>query len=153
MMEAELNEVLGLVRRTAAGLGADIVLAGILPTIQMSDLTEANLTPDPRYHEINRVVSMLHGDNRVILIKGLDELQLTLQNTYIEFCNTSFQVHIQVGARDFVSYYNWAQAIAAPVLASAVNSPILLGHRLWHETRLALIPARDRYAFAGTEGA
>jgi len=34
--------------------------------------------------------------------------------------------------------YNWAQAIAAPVLASAVNSPILLGHRLWHETRLAL---------------
>ena len=34
--------------------------------------------------------------------------------------------------------YNWAQAITAPVLASAVNSPLLLGHRLWHETRLAL---------------
>ena len=38
----------------------------------------------------------------------------------------------------FVNYYNWAQAIAAPVLASAVNSPFLLNHRLWHETRLAL---------------
>jgi CBS domain-containing protein len=38
----------------------------------------------------------------------------------------------------FVEYYNWAQALSAPVLASAVNSPVILGHRLWHETRLAL---------------
>jgi CBS domain-containing protein/gamma-glutamyl:cysteine ligase YbdK (ATP-grasp superfamily) len=137
-MESEINEMLELVRGTTAAFNASVVLAGILPTIQMSDLTEANLTDDPRYYEINRVVTMLHGENRQIMIKGLDELQLTLQNTFIEFCNTSFQVHMQVGTREFVKYYNWAQAIAAPVLASAVNSPILLGHRLWHETRLAL---------------
>ena len=31
-----------------------------------------------------------------------------------------------------------AQAITAPVLAAAVNSPLLFGHRLWQETRLAL---------------
>ena len=81
---------------------------------------------------------MLHGENRMIQIKGLDELQLTIQNTFIEFCNTSFQIHLQVGAGEFVKMYNWAQVIAAPALALAVNSPILLGHRLWHETRLAL---------------
>lgn len=137
-MEDELNEVLGIVRATAARSGGGVVLAGILPTIQKSDLTSANLTPHPRYYEIDRIVTELHGENRVIHIKGLDELQLTLQDTFIEFCNTSFQVHLQVGARDFVRYYNWAQAIAGPVLASAVNSPILLGHRLWHETRLAV---------------
>ncbi len=137
-MEDELNEVLGLVRKAAAGFGGGVVLAGILPTIQKSDLTSANLTPHPRYYEIDRIVTELHGENRVIHIKGLDELQLTLQDTFIEFCNTSFQVHLQVGAKDFVRYYNWAQAIAGPVLASAVNSPILLGHRLWHETRLAV---------------
>jgi CBS domain-containing protein len=114
------------------------VLAGILPTIQASDLTSDNLTPLPRYHEIDRVVTKLHGENRTIQIKGLDELQLTLQNTFIEFCNTSFQVHLQTGVKDFVRYYNWSQAIAAPVLASAVNSPLLLNHKLWHETRLAL---------------
>lgn len=137
-MEDELNEVLGIVRKTAARSGGGVVLAGILPTIQKSDLTSANLTPHPRYYEIDRIVTELHGENRVIHIKGLDELQLTLQDTFIEFCNTSFQVHLQVGAKDFVRYYNWAQAIAGPVLASAVNSPILLGHRLWHETRLAV---------------
>jgi CBS domain-containing protein/gamma-glutamyl:cysteine ligase YbdK (ATP-grasp superfamily) len=137
-METELNEVLDISRQAAAEFGAGVVLAGILPTIQRSDLTKENLTPNPRYHEIDRVVTMLHGENRFIMIKGIDELQLTIQNTFIEFCNTSFQVHLQVGAGDFVRSYNWAQAIAAPVLASAVNAPILLGHRLWHETRVAL---------------
>ncbi len=138
LMEEELEEVLMIVRKAAGALGGGVVLAGILPTIQLSDLTRENMTPMPRYHELNRVVTMLHGQNRVIQIKGLDELQLTLQDTFIEFCNTSFQVHLQVGARDFVRYYNWAQAISAPVLASAVNSPLLVAHRLWHETRVAL---------------
>lgn len=137
-MEAELNIILNIVRQAAREFDSSIVLAGILPTINRSDLTEANLTPNPRYHEINRVVTQLHGENRNILIKGVDELQLTLQDTFIEFCNTSFQIHLQVGASEFARYYNWAQAISGPVLASAVNSPILLNHRLWHETRLAL---------------
>jgi CBS domain-containing protein len=47
-------------------------------------------------------------------------------------------VHFQPGTDDFVRYYNWAQAISGVVLAPAVNSPLLFGHRLWHETRLAL---------------
>jgi CBS domain-containing protein len=137
-MQDELDEVLAVVRRSAAVFDGGMVLAGILPTIQLSDLTIENLTPLPRYHEIDRVVTMLHGQNRVIQIKGLDELQLTLQDTFIEFCNTSFQIHLQVGASEFVRHYNWAQAISAPVLASAVNSPVLVTHRLWHETRVAL---------------
>ncbi|HEX6123957.1 MAG TPA: CBS domain-containing protein [Pyrinomonadaceae bacterium] len=137
-LETELYEVMGVVRKAAATFGADIALAGILPTIQRSDLTEKNLTPNPRYFEINRVVSELHGDNRFIHIKGTDELQLILQDTFVEFCNTSFQLHLQVGAKNFANVYNWAQALAAPVLASAVNSPVLLNTRLWHESRIAL---------------
>lgn len=137
-LERELNEVVSIVKRSAKSVGADAVLCGILPTIQRSDLVESNLTPNPRYLELNRVLTDLHGSDRVIHIKGLDELLLHLKDTFIEFCNTSFQIHLQVGTRDFVRYYNWAQAVTAPVLALAVNSPWLLGHRLWQETRLAL---------------
>lgn len=75
-MESELNEVLDVVRGTAAGFGAGVVLAGILPTIQLSDLTHENLTPDPRYAEIDRVVTKLHGENRFIQIKGLTNCSL-----------------------------------------------------------------------------
>jgi len=137
-LEKETYEIIDIVKAAARPLDADLVLAGILPTIQSSDLTEDNLTPDPRYAEINRVVSWLHGANRFIHVKGVDELQLLNHDTFVEFCNTSFQVHLQTGPDEFANTYNWSQAFAAPVLASAVNSPLLLNRRLWHETRIAL---------------
>jgi CBS domain-containing protein len=137
-LERELHELIDEVRKAADLLGAGVVLAGILPTIQRSDLTAENLTPDPRYFEINRVVSELHGDDRLIHIRGVDELQILLHDTFVEFCNTSFQVHLQTDPDDFAHVYNWSQAMAAPVLACAVNAPLLLNNRLWHETRIAL---------------
>ena len=137
-LEKEINEILGIVKKTASQFGGSPLLCGILPTIQQSDLVEANLTPSPRYQELNRVLTALHGDERIVHIKGLDEMSLHLRDTFIEFCNTSFQIHLQPPIKDFVTTYNWAQAITAPVLAASVNSPLLLGNRLWHETRLAL---------------
>jgi CBS domain-containing protein len=56
----------------------------------------------------------------------------------IESANTSLQLHLQVGPEEFAALYNLAQLITAPLLAAATNSPLLLGRRLWHETRVAL---------------
>ncbi len=137
-LEKEIDEVVDVVKETARKNNSDVALVGILPTIQQSDLVIENLTPLPRYKELNRILTEMQGDDRVIHIKGLDEIDLHLHDTFAEFCNTSFQVHLQVPISEFVNYYNWSQAVAAPVLASAVNSPLLLGHRLWYETRLAL---------------
>ena len=137
-MEAELNELLSLTRISAEAADADVLLSGILPTLLKSDLTLDNLTPNPRYYELDRGVIRLRGGPFAIHIKGLDELQLTHDNIMMESCNTSFQVHFQTSPAEFVSHYNAAQAITAPVLAAAVNSPVLFGHRLWQETRVAL---------------
>src|SRR5215211_5806343 len=137
-MEQELSEVVELARNSAATQNADVLLSGILPTLQKSDLTLDNLTPVARYHELDRGVIRLRGGPLSIHIKGLDELQLTHDNIMMESCNTSFQVHFQSSAAEFVNHYNIAQAITAPVLAAAVNSPLLFGQRLWQETRVAL---------------
>ena len=137
-MEQELNELLTLVRESAGKFGGDVLLSGILPTLQKSDLTLANLAPIPRYSELNRGVIALRGGPFSIHIKGLDEIQITHDNIMMESCNTSFQVHFQTSPAEFASHYNLAQAITAPVLAAAVNSPLLFGHRLWQETRVAL---------------
>jgi len=137
-MEEELTELIAIARNGAATQNADILLAGILPTLQKSDLTLDNLTPVSRYHELDRGVIRLRGGPLSIHIKGLDELYLTHDNIMMESCNTSFQIHFQSNAKEFANHYNIAQAIAAPVLAVAVNSPLLFGHRLWQETRLAL---------------
>ncbi|MGH9881277.1 MAG: glutamate-cysteine ligase family protein, partial [Pyrinomonadaceae bacterium] len=137
-MEAELKEVLAKARASANLFGADVLLAGILPTLRKSDLTFENITPAPRYYQLNKSVTRLRGGPFSIHIRGLDEIQLTHDNIMMESCNTSFQVHLQVGPKEFASLYNLAQLIAAPVLAAAVNSPVLFGYRLWQETRLAL---------------
>ena len=154
-MEHELRELLSLVRASAGELGADVLLSGILPTLKKSDLTLENLTPLPRYYELDRGVIGLRGGPLSIHIKGLDELQITHDNVMMESCNTSFQVHFQTSAAEFASRYNMAQAITAPVLAAAVNSPLLFGHRLWQETRVALfqhsIDSRSRTQLARSQ--
>ncbi|HEX5602778.1 MAG TPA: CBS domain-containing protein [Pyrinomonadaceae bacterium] len=137
-MEQELAEVIEIARNSAATQNVDVLLSGILPTLQKSDLTLDNLTPVARYHELDQGVIRMRGGPLSIHIKGLDELQLTHDNIMMESCNTSFQVHFQSNAREFANHYNVAQAITAPVLAVAVNSPLLFGQRLWQETRVAL---------------
>lgn len=137
-MEQELVELIFLARNSAAAQDADILLSGILPTLQKSDLTLDNLTPVARYHELDRGVIRLRGGPLSIHIKGLDELHLEHDNIMMESCNTSFQIHYQSSPAEFTNHYNVAQAITAPVLAVSVNSPLLFGQRLWQETRVAL---------------
>ncbi|HEY5445904.1 MAG TPA: hypothetical protein VIJ87_15840, partial [Pyrinomonadaceae bacterium] len=101
LMEEELKELLALVSRSAATFDADVLLSGILPTLQKSDLTLDNLTPLPRYDALNRGVIGLRGGPLSIHIKGLDELQITHDNVMMESCNTSFQVHFQTSPAEF----------------------------------------------------
>jgi CBS domain-containing protein/gamma-glutamyl:cysteine ligase YbdK (ATP-grasp superfamily) len=137
-MERELSELITLAQKGARAVKANILLSGILPTLLKSDLTLANLTPNPRYFELDRGVINLRGGPLSIHIKGLDELHVTHENIMMESCNTSFQIHFQSSPHEFVNHYNIAQAITGPVLAVAVNSPLLFGLRLWQETRVAL---------------
>src|SRR3954469_15062403 len=137
-MEAELDQLMDCMREAAAHFGKQVLLSGILPTLRKSDLILENLTPAPRYQQLNNSVIGLRGGPFSIHIKGLDEINFTHDNIMMESCNTSFQIHFQVGPKEFAPLYNLAQAITAPVLAAAVNSPLLFGHRLWQETRLAL---------------
>lgn len=137
-MESTLAGLTEAAREAAARESTFVLLCGILPTLERSHLSLDWMTPIPRYHQLNRRMTELRGGKFKTLIKGLDELQVTHDNVMLEACNTSFQIHFQVGAQEFAKLYNLAQAVTAPVLAAACNSPLLLGHRLWHETRVAL---------------
>jgi CBS domain-containing protein len=137
-MAATLKELLARVSAAAEPSGAEVVLAGILPTLRASDLVPQNLTPFPRYRELDRAVTALGHGSFQIHIRALDDLRLTRESLIVESSNCSFQTHLQVTPEEFPRLYNAAQAFAAPVLAAATNSPLLLGKRLWHETRIAL---------------
>jgi len=137
-IERQLTELVGTARKLARERGVDIVLTGILPTLRKTDLGLHNMTPKPRYRELNRAMNTLRGGEYELYIKGLDELILRHDSVMLEACNASFQVHFQVGAAEFPNLYNIAQVVAGPVLAAATNSPTLFGRQLWQETRIAL---------------
>lgn len=137
-MEKQLKECLNRLEENIGDKPYDYIMTGILPTIRRDDLDLKNLTPIPRYFALNETMTRMRGGPYEFRIEGRDELITKHDTLMFEGCNTSFQVHFQVGAKDFAKYYNWAQVITAPVLAAATNSPVLLGKRLWRETRIAL---------------
>jgi CBS domain-containing protein/gamma-glutamyl:cysteine ligase YbdK (ATP-grasp superfamily) len=122
----------------AADFGAEILLTGMLPTLRKSHLDLDNMTPRPRYAALNEAMTRMRGREYELFLRGTDELYMKHDSVMLEACNTSFQVHLQVRPGEFARFYNIAQAIAAPVMAAAVNSPLLFGRRLWHETRIAV---------------
>jgi CBS domain-containing protein/gamma-glutamyl:cysteine ligase YbdK (ATP-grasp superfamily) len=137
-MERQLNDLLTRAREAAIQHEVRVVLTGILPTLTKADLSLENMTPNPRYFALNESISRQRGEDYQFRIRGRDELIVTHDNVMLEACNTSFQVHFQVDPSHFARRYNIAQAVAAPVLAAATNSPLLFGRRLWRETRIAL---------------
>ncbi len=137
-MEKQLEELLANARSGAEAAGSRILLTGILPTLEKTDLTLDNMTPMPRYFRLNEAMTRLRGRAYDLRIKGRDELVLQHDNVMLEACNASFQVHFQVSPERFPLRYNTAQAVTAPVLAVATNSPLLFGRQLWRETRIAL---------------
>lgn len=137
-MHAQLDALVEGARTTAQSLGMDVVLMGILPTLRKSDLGLDAMVPSPRYIALNKIVTAMRGGRFELSIKGLDELIIDHDSVMLEACNSSFQVHLQVGPAEFARLYNLAQVLAGPLMAVSANSPIVFGRRLWAETRIAL---------------
>jgi CBS domain-containing protein len=138
LMEKEAQEIYLKARETAERVGCEIALVGILPTLTKDNLGLDSMVPTPRYYALNDAIKALRGDDFEFTINGIDQLVVEHDNVMLEACNTSFQVHFQVSPENFAKNYNIAQVVTAPLLATAVNSPVLLGKRLWHETRIAV---------------
>ncbi len=137
-LERQIGDLLEYTRGLAARANSELVLTGILPTIHLSDLGLENMAPKPRYFALNEAIMNLRGGPAQFQIRGVDELFFRHNTILAEGCNTSFQTHFQIAPDEFARYYNLAQAVAAPCLAVATNSPVLFGKRLWRETRIAL---------------
>ena len=137
-MEKVLIKKMDIARKIAKKNNSDIIMTGILPTVRKHDLSFNNISNNPRYFDLCEAISQSRGKQYKIRISGLDELIFQHDSPLIEGCNTGFQFHLQIDPQLFSRMYNFAQLIAAPVLATSVNSPILFGKRLWNETRIAV---------------
>lgn len=137
-IQTELENHLQAAKAAAEQCNTRILLSGILPTIGAEHLRFEYMTPNPRYKALDALIKGRRDADFEVNIQGIDELITAHPNILFEACNTSFQVHMQLTQHEFVQKFNWAQAIAGPVLAAVANSPLLMGRRLWKETRIAL---------------
>ena len=138
LMEKEIHRYLKTLDKTLKQYDSTYVLTGILPTLQKFNLNQENLTPRERYFALIDAIKKLGlGKDVELKLFGIDELFVRHDTPLLEAANTSFQVHLQVDAPDYVKMYNIAQTLAAASISVSANSPIVFGKRLWHESRIA----------------
>jgi hypothetical protein len=119
-------------------MDTSLVLIGILPTMTERHTVLENLSPIPRYLQLNSEILEARGTSMPIDIRGLERLQTETTSIAPEAACTSVQFHMQLAPEAFANYWNAAQSIAGVQLAVGANSPYLYGRELWAETRIAL---------------
>jgi CBS domain-containing protein len=137
-IHTQLDTLMTHCRRLAQTMDHEIILAGILPTLRLSDLQLTNMVQNPRYLALNQALMEMRGEDVDLQISGVDELHVRQGSVMSESCNASFQVHLEVSPEEFANTYNLSQFLAGPILAACTNSPILFGKHLWAETRIPL---------------
>jgi hypothetical protein len=138
-LDDELAATLRAIDAVTRRWGAVAITIGTLPTLHADDLTAEHLSANPRYPLLDAAMATHRGRRISLRIDGAERLDVETPSIGIQGAATSFQVHVRVRPDDFARFFNAAQAIAPAQLATAANSPFLLGRNLWPETRIPLI--------------
>lgn len=139
-LEGSLQDQWQACRQQAERMGLNIVQTGILPTLQDTDLTMANVSGLQRYIALNQQIlkGRRYHPLAIQLDGDHDSLSLTHNDVMMESATTSLQIHLQVAPRDAVRFYNASILASAAMVACCANSPLLYGRELWRETRIPL---------------
>ena len=134
----ETQEMLRRLDKAANKLDGQVLAVGILPTLRPEDFNGC-MTDSPRYQALADGLRRIRGEPFRVAIAGeQDQLETAREDVALEGANTSWQLHLRVGAQQFADWYNAIQLVTPLALAMAGNSPLLFGKRLWEETRVAL---------------
>ncbi|WP_333770812.1 glutamate--cysteine ligase [Streptomyces sp. IBSBF 2435] len=129
----EAAALLDIVREAGARYGAEPYCAGLLPTLRPGDLTRRNVSSRKRYALLD---DALGRAGRGLRVTGEQRCRMRSDTICSQGAASSWQVHLTVRPEEFTRFHNAAQLMTAPVLAVGANSPLLLGRRVWDETRI-----------------
>jgi len=137
--EASLGATWQQCKQAAETLDTRMLMIGILPTLQESELTQANMSDLKRYQALNeQILRLREGRPLQLDINGHQHLRVAHNNVMLEAATTSFQLHLKIHPAAAKRAMNAATIASAPMVAVAANSPWLFGHDLWSETRIPL---------------
>ncbi|HEY5604294.1 MAG TPA: glutamate-cysteine ligase family protein [Gammaproteobacteria bacterium] len=138
-MQAEMTDLWQQGSQVANQLESQLVMIGILPTVDETYLTLQHISAMNRYRALNeQVLRLRQGRPMELNILGVDHLKTSHRNVMFESAATSFQIHLQVPLPLAVRAYNASLIVSAATVAVSANSPFLCGKNLWAETRVPL---------------
>ena len=137
-LETEMESMMEHLNTRAAGFGGRVVPIGILPTLEPDDFSIDMMTPEPRYRSMLEQLRRRRKEQFQIEIEGEETLQVKTDLVTCEGACTSLQIHYRTAPERFCRVYNTLQLITPLVSGLGANSPMFLGRRLWHETRIRL---------------
>ena len=137
-LEHDVRVSLNNAEEKARGVGAHMVMVGILPTVTDRHLNAESFSANPRYELLNEQIFAARGEDLDIRINGVERLATYADTMAPEAACTSVQLHLLCEPSQFGMHWNAAQAIAGVQLALAGNSPFFFGKELWAETRIPL---------------
>ncbi len=137
-LEAEILTAWQQVDQLAQPHGGRLIPIGILPTLKKSDFGPQSMTDIPRYQALADGLRRMRGKPFEVAINGRDQLHITADDVTLEGANTSFQFHWRVPMSEFIDTFNAVQLLTPLTVALSANSPFLLHHDLWDETRISL---------------
>lgn len=136
-LEHGLTERLTRVREAAEQSGSTLAMIGTLPTLTSAFLEDPVwITPENRYAGLNRSVMESRGELVQINLWREERYAHDFESIAPESACTSMQLHLQVKPDVCANAWNASQAIAGAQVALSANSPLFLGHRVWHESRI-----------------
>ncbi|WP_144587692.1 glutamate-cysteine ligase family protein [Brevibacterium casei] len=136
-LEAGVADRLAKAQRAAADKGLRVASIGTLPTLTTQFLKEDPwMTEENRYEALSNSVIDARGEFVKIELDGRETYRQEFADIAPESSCTSMQLHLQVAPNKFAEAWNASQAIAAAQVAVSANSPLFVGHKLWHESRI-----------------
>jgi hypothetical protein len=137
-LEHDVRTSLNNAEEKARGVGAHMVMVGVLPTVTDRHLNAESFSANPRYQLLNEQIFAARGEDLDISIAGVERVSTLADTITPEAACTSVQLHQQVDPASFGMHWNAAQAIVGIQLALGANSPFFFGKELWRETRIPL---------------
>ncbi|MFZ2173035.1 MAG: glutamate-cysteine ligase family protein [Rhodococcus sp. (in: high G+C Gram-positive bacteria)] len=124
---------------------AQLVMIGMLPTLELEHLGREWISANPRYELLNEQIFAARGEDLELDLEGValpgkspEHLRADTNSVVPEAACTSLQLHLRVAPDRFAAHWNAAQCLAGAQVALAANSPFLAGKALWHESRIPL---------------
>jgi gamma-glutamyl:cysteine ligase YbdK (ATP-grasp superfamily) len=138
LFEKSLRASLNAAENKANTVDTDIVMIGILPTLQHEHMNVDTLSSNQRYKLLNEQIFAARGEDLEISINGEERLVTQADTIAPESACTSVQYHLQVAPERFADFWNASQVVTGVQVALGANSPYLFGKQLWAESRIAL---------------